>query len=427
MAMTSTDGGRGAQETSYASYDTSPWAANQVVFSPTGAGLPEIAQDGLRELGSRPDVESGQHGSLEEGANGFNEFVSFKEDDDWMGVDVSTEQQEDAWRREIESREREERASREREERAREERAREEERVHEYERALALQREAERAREGQESAEARRKARAAAQRVERGSHSGVKQRRESSRRRHARGNDAEAHVDTNAGIAGIGIQFSKNGPGPFSIQGLTSGGAAEMCGRISVGDLLHGVDDKPVYELDPQQTMELILGLGGSVVTLWISKVPTAADPRPPVTKVKLRRGLQANTPGSAAERLGPHARGMPDTSSTSPASQALLEAASQRAAAAAAEAERRASVALASADKRAADAIAAAAAVADARAAEAAEKAAADAQAKATEAEKRQKEWEREVERQRQEEREREEREKFMSAADLLNAWSQM
>ena len=204
-----------------------------------------------------------------------------------------------------------------------------------------------------------------------------------------------------------------------------------MCGRISVGDLLHGVDDTPVYELDPQQTMKLILGPGGSVVTLWISKVPTAADPRPPVTKVKLRRGLPANTPGSAAEPLGAHetlhARGMPDTSSTSPASQALLEAAGQRAAAAAAAAERRASAALASADKRAADAIAAAAAVADARAAEAAERAAADAQAMATEAEERQKEWEREVERQRQEEREREEREKFMSAADLLNAWSQM
>ena len=414
MAMS--DGGRGAQEQSY---DTSPWEANQVVFSPTGASLPELAQDGFGEVGSRPGVESGQHGSLEEGANGFNEFVSFREDDDWMGVDGSTEQQEEAWRREIESREREERA--------REERAREEERVREYERALALQREAERAREREESAEARGKTRAAAQHVERSGHAGVKQRRESSRRRHARGNDAEAHVDTNAGIAGIGIQFSKNGPGPFSIQGLTSGGAAAMCGRISVGDLLHGVDDTPVYELDPQQTMKLILGPGGSVVTLWISKVPTAADPRPPVTKVKLRRGLPANTPGSAAEPLGAHARGMPDTSSTSPASQALLEAAGQRAAAAAAAAERRAAAALASADKRAADAIAAAAMVADARATEAAERAAAEAQAMATEAEERQKEWEREVERQRQEEREREEREKFMSAADLLNAWSQM
>ena len=414
MAMP--DGGRGAQEQSY---DTSPWEANQVVFSPTGASLPELAQDGFGEVGSRPDVESVQHGSLEEGANGFNEFVSFREDDDWMGVDGSTEQQEEAWRREIESREREERA--------REERAREEERVREYERALALQREAERAREREESAEARGKTRAAAQHVERSGHAGVKQRRESSRRRHARGNDAEAHVDTNAGIAGIGIQFSKNGPGPFSIQGLTSGGAAAMCGRISVGDLLHGVDDTPVYELDPQQTMKLILGPGGSVVTLWISKVPTAADPRPPVTKVKLRRGLPANTPGSGAEPLGAHARGMPDTSSTSPASQALLEAAGQRAAAAAAAAERRAAAALASADKRAADAIAAAAMVADARATEAAERAAAEAQAMATEAEERQKEWEREVERQRQEEREREEREKFMSAADLLNAWSQM
>ena len=414
MAMP--DGGRDAQEQSY---DTSPWEANQVVFSPTGASLPELAQDGFGEVGSRPDVESVQHGSLEEGANGFNEFVSFREDDDWMGVDGSTEQQEEVWRREIESREREERA--------REERAREEERVHGYERALALQREAERAREREESAEARGKTRAAAQHVERSGHAGVKQRRESSRRRHARGNDAEAHVDTNAGIAGIGIQFSKNGPGPFSIQGLTSGGAAAMCGRISVGDLLHGVDDTPVYELDPQQTMKLILGPGGSVVTLWISKVPTAADPRPPVTKVKLRRGLPANTPGSAAEPLGAHARGMPDTSSTSPASQALLEAAGQRAAAAAAAAERRAAAALASADKRAADAIAAAAMVADARATEAAERAAAEAQAMATEAEERQKEWEREVERQRQEEREREEREKFMSAADLLNAWSQM
>ena len=100
MAMP--DGGRDAQEQSY---DTSPWEANQVVFSPTGASLPELAQDGFGEVGSRPDVESVQHGSLEEGANGFNEFVSFREDDDWMGVDGSTEQQEEVWRREIESRE----------------------------------------------------------------------------------------------------------------------------------------------------------------------------------------------------------------------------------------------------------------------------------------------------------------------------------
>ena len=51
----------------------------------------------------------------------------------------------------------------------------------------------------------------------------------------------------------------------------TRQGPAGQCGQISVGDLLHGIGDHPVYELDPAQTTALILGSPGSEISLWIS------------------------------------------------------------------------------------------------------------------------------------------------------------
>lgn len=104
-----------------------------------------------------------------------------------------------------------------------------------------------------------------------------------------------------AGVpTGIGIQFSKTGPGPFTIQGVTPGGSAELCGLIAVGDLLHGVGDKPVYDLNPQQTTELILGPAGSDITLWISKAWKAGEASQPVTEVKLKRNGYAPVPAQA-------------------------------------------------------------------------------------------------------------------------------
>ena len=95
-----------------------------------------------------------------------------------------------------------------------------------------------------------------------------------------------------AGVpTGIGIQFSKTGePGPFTIQGVTAGGSAELCGLIAVGDLLHGVGDKPVYDFNEQQTTELILGPAGSDISLWISRAWKAGEPPQPVREVKLKR-----------------------------------------------------------------------------------------------------------------------------------------
>ena len=95
-------------------------------------------------------------------------------------------------------------------------------------------------------------------------------------------------------VADVGIEFSKTGPGPYTIQGVRPGGAAAQCGLITVGDMLHGVGDTPVYELGWQRTMELMLGPPGSDITLWISKARTDGEPRQAVKSVKLKRDLHA-------------------------------------------------------------------------------------------------------------------------------------
>ena len=117
-------------------------------------------------------------------------------------------------------------------------------------------------------------------------------------------------IGSSISAACIGIEFSKKGAGgcgPCTIEGLKPGGAAsaELCGLVAVGDLLHGVDDTSVYELDMQQTMEL-LGHGGSEITLWMSKARTAGDPSPPITKVKLKRDACAKGSGSADVQTSP-------------------------------------------------------------------------------------------------------------------------
>ena len=95
-------------------------------------------------------------------------------------------------------------------------------------------------------------------------------------------------------VADVGIEFSKTGPGPYTIQGVRPGGAAAQCGLITVGDMLHGVGDTPVYELGWQRTMELMLGPPGSDITLWISKARKDGEPRQAVKSVKLKRDLHA-------------------------------------------------------------------------------------------------------------------------------------
>ena len=116
-------------------------------------------------------------------------------------------------------------------------------------------------------------------------------------------------IGSSISAACIGIEFSKKGAGgcgPCTIEGLKPGGAAELCGLVAVGDLLHGVDDTSVYELDMQQTMELIPGPIGSEITLWMSKARTAGDPSPPITKVKLKRNARAKGCGSADVQASP-------------------------------------------------------------------------------------------------------------------------
>ena len=97
-----------------------------------------------------------------------------------------------------------------------------------------------------------------------------------------------------AEVADVGIEFGKTGPGPYTIQGVRPGGAAAQCGLITVGDMLHGVGDTPVYELGWQRTMELMLGPPGSDITLWISKARKDGEPRQAVKSVKLKRDLHA-------------------------------------------------------------------------------------------------------------------------------------
>ena len=108
------------------------------------------------------------------------------------------------------------------------------------------------------------------------------------------GMGASREASTQPGLGGsssIGILFDRTSPaGPFTIQGVTPGSTAALCGRIAAGDLLHGVGRTPVYELDRQQAMALLLGRDGSDVTLWTSKAPTDGEPRPPVTGVKVEQ-----------------------------------------------------------------------------------------------------------------------------------------
>ena len=109
------------------------------------------------------------------------------------------------------------------------------------------------------------------------------------------GMGASREASTQPGLGGsssIGIRFDRTSPaGPFTIQGVTPGSTAALCGRIAAGDLLHGVGRAPVYELDRQQAMALLLGQDGSDVTLWTSKAPTDGELRPPVKGVKVKRG----------------------------------------------------------------------------------------------------------------------------------------
>ena len=118
------------------------------------------------------------------------------------------------------------------------------------------------------------------------------------------GMGASREASTQPGLGGsgsIGILFDRTSPaGPFTIQGVTPGSTAALCGRIAAGDLLHGVGRTPVYELDRQQAMALLLGRDGSDVTLWTSKAPTDGEPRPPVTGVKVKRDSYANADAEA-------------------------------------------------------------------------------------------------------------------------------
>ena len=106
-------------------------------------------------------------------------------------------------------------------------------------------------------------------------------------------------------MAGIGIELGKAEPGPFTFTSVTPGGAAALCGLIAEGDMLHGVGETPVYELDWQQTTELMLGPAGSDIILWISKARNEGEPNQPVERVKLKRKLHSNTlPANGAEYL---------------------------------------------------------------------------------------------------------------------------
>ena len=125
------------------------------------------------------------------------------------------------------------------------------------------------------------------------------------------GMGASREVSTQPGLSGlssIGILFDRTSPaGPFTIQGVTPGSTAAQSlmpllvsgtapvVRIAAGDLLHCVGTTPVYELDRQQAMALLLGQDGSDVTLWMSKAPTDGEPRPPVIGVKVKRDSYAN------------------------------------------------------------------------------------------------------------------------------------
>ena len=118
--------------------------------------------------------------------------------------------------------------------------------------------------------------------------------------------EASLAQQMNVARAGVGIQFGKTGPGPFTIHGVTPGSAAALCGLIAVGDKLHGVDDKSVYHLDVQQTMELLGGPAGSHVTVWTQKAAKPAD-KEALVKIELRRescGQESEGRSSAEHRI---------------------------------------------------------------------------------------------------------------------------
>ena len=98
------------------------------------------------------------------------------------------------------------------------------------------------------------------------------------------------------GAQGVGIQFEKANPGPFRIKSLTQGGSAALSGKIKAEDLLHGVNDNSVYELDPMQTTQLILGPPGSEVTLMIAPAEGSLKAEP----VVLNRASPSGAPAQA-------------------------------------------------------------------------------------------------------------------------------
>ena len=106
-------------------------------------------------------------------------------------------------------------------------------------------------------------------------------------------------------MAGVGIEMGKTEPGPFTFTSVTPGGAAALCGLIAEGDMLHGVGETPVYELNWQQTMELMQGPAGSDIVLWISQARNEGEPNQPIKRLKLKRKLHTNTfPANGAEYL---------------------------------------------------------------------------------------------------------------------------
>jgi len=70
------------------------------------------------------------------------------------------------------------------------------------------------------------------------------------------------------------MKFAKSGPGPYTITEFVAGAAAALNGQFKIGDLLHSVDNQSVYELDPAQTTQLILGQPGTEVVFGITNPP---------------------------------------------------------------------------------------------------------------------------------------------------------
>jgi C-terminal processing protease CtpA/Prc len=119
------------------------------------------------------------------------------------------------------------------------------------------------------------------------------------------------------GATGVGIQFEKANPGPFKIKSLTEGGSAALSGKIKAGDLLHGVNDNSVYELDPMQTTQLILGPPGSEIILWIAPAADSSKPQRVVlnragTNTQAGIGISFEKPGKGPYTIKTLAPGGP-------------------------------------------------------------------------------------------------------------------